>query len=176
MEGGNRMAIQEPQYEAFVFRDDGEIPNNENLPLVIYPGILNDFIDRMNKIFLREGWNGIWIGSVFDYHHYHSTAHEVLGVVSGHATIQFGGRNGREISVKPGDVVMIPAGVGHKSNESSSDFRVVGGYPEGQERDLCTGHPSERPEVLRNISAVPLPTTDPVYGENGKLLDLWTIR
>lgn len=176
MEGGHRFIMKEPEYLAYVFRDDGEIPNNEILPLVIYPGILNDFIDRMNKVFLRKGWDGIWIGSVFDYHHYHSTAHEVLGVVSGHAIIQFGGKHGREIKVSPGDVVMIPAGVGHKNNGSTQDFRVVGGYPEGQDRDLCTGDPSERPEVLHNIRAVPLPTTDPVFGEKGKLLDLWAIR
>lgn len=163
-------------YQTYILKDDGEIPNNANLPLVIYPGILNKYMDQIDDMFLKKGWNGTWIGSVYEYHHYHSTAHEVLGVLSGHAIIQFGGKQGVTLEASEGDVIMIPAGVGHKKIESTQDFRVVGGYPQGQDKDHCVGNSSERPEVLENIKQVPLPNTDPVFGENGKLLDLWAIQ
>jgi uncharacterized protein YjlB len=63
--------------------------------------------------------------------------------------------------------------VGHRNLGSSRDFLVVGAYPEGQSWDLRTGEPDERPEVLENISKVPLPETDPVFGDEGPLHEHW---
>lgn len=168
------MSHPKPEYESYILKEDGEIPNNPNLPLVIYPEILNKYIDEMNEIFLKKGWHGTWIGNVYDYHHYHSTAHEVLGVLSGNAVIQFGGKDGVSVEARTGDVIMIPAGVAHKNIQSSHDFRVVGGYPEGQEADLCTMD-ADKSHTIENIHQVPLPHTDPVFGDDGKLLDLWAI-
>ena len=71
------------------------------------------------------------------------------------------------------DVVVIPAGVGHCNLGSSGGFLVVGAYPEGQSWDLRTGEPDERPEVLENIRKVPLPRTDPVFGDEGPLHEHW---
>lgn len=50
---------------------------------------------------------------------------------------------------------------------------MVGAYPRGQSWDLRTGEPGERPEVLENIRRVPLPETDPLFGENGPLAEHW---
>jgi uncharacterized protein YjlB len=168
--------MQQVQAQTFYFEDDGQIPNHPTLPLLVYSNVLPEGHHRLalcQELFERNSWSGTWFASVFDYHHYHSTAHEVLGVVNGEATIRFGGEKGEPIQVQAGDVVVIPAGVGHCNERSSDNFRVVGAYPIGQRWDLCTGAPEERPQVLENIRQVPLPQTDPVYGMHGPLLETW---
>lgn len=155
------------------FEDDGQIPNNPRLPLILYRGVLPGGVDACRELFARHGWGGMWVDGVFPYHHYHSTAHEALGVVGGSAEVQFGGPQGEIVTVQSGDVVIIPAGVGHCRISASGDFSVVGAYPAGQNWDLRTGEPGDRPEVLHNIEAVPLPQQDPVYGDEGGLLEVW---
>jgi uncharacterized protein YjlB len=94
--------------------------------------------------------------------------------VGGSASITFGGPEGETVEVSSGDVVVIPAGVGHRNEGSSADFSVVGAYPPGQENyDLRTGEGSERPEVLENIRSVALPEKDPLYGDRGPLVRRW---
>ena len=73
-----------------------------------------------------------------------------------------------------GDVVVIPAGVAHKSLHASQDFCAVGVYPRGQRWDTCTGAPGERPRTDRNIASVPLPPADPLYGAHGPLMTHWS--
>lgn len=106
-------------------------------------------------------------------HHYHSTAYEVLGVYAGNAEIQFGGDDGPGFKIAKGDVVVIPAGVAHRRIRSSGEFGVVGAYPGVQMWDMCYGTEGERPEADRRISAVSDPKTDPVYGNEGPLIDHW---
>jgi uncharacterized protein YjlB len=168
--------MQQAQAQLFHFDDDGSIPNHSTLPLIVYSGALSpdqSSASHFEELFEHNQWSGAWVDGVFSYHHYHSTAHEVLGVASGSATIQFGGTQGEPIQVQTGDVVVIPAGVGHCKQEASADFRIVGAYPVGQDWDLCTGKPEERPQVLQNIEQVPLPQADPVYGQQGTLLETW---
>ena len=88
--------------------------------------------------------------------------------------MRFGGEGGRVLEVQAGDVVVIPAGVGHQNLGASGDLLVVGAYPGGADFDLCRGEADERPRVLDNISQVPLPAADPVYGADGPLLGKWT--
>lgn len=166
--------MESPQ--SFTFEDDGGIPNNQELPLLVYPGALSEghrSAGGCRSLFAMNGWTGNWVDGVYGYHHYHSTAHEVLGVVSGNARVQFGGPGGEVLEVEAGDVVVLPAGTGHCNKGSSPDFRVVGGYAGGRSWDMNTGRAEERPQVLQNIRAVPLPENDPVYGESGPLLELW---
>jgi uncharacterized protein YjlB len=157
------------------FADDGQFPNSR-LPLLLYRAALPpDAVspEAMEALFETCGWPPAWRSSVFTYHHYHSTAHEVLGIASGSARLMLGGPNGREFDVGAGDVVVIPAGVGHRRLSSTPDFLVVGGYPPGQSWDLLRGEPGERPEADRNIAAVPMPKTDPVTGRADPLLAHW---
>jgi uncharacterized protein YjlB len=160
------------------FEDDGRIPNNPNLPLLVYPGALGGSErepSRCKERLAGNGWGGAWVNGVFSYHHYHSTSHEVLCVIHGSASIAFGGPEGEVVEVEAGDVVVIPAGVGHKNEGSSGDFSVVGAYPRGQESyDLRTGEEGERPEVLENIRSVPLPEADPLHGGRGPLVERWS--
>jgi uncharacterized protein YjlB len=87
--------------------------------------------------------------------------------------ILLGGRSGRPFEVRAGDVIVIPAGVGHERLSSCDGFGVVGAYPDGLDRDLLFGRSGERPQADRNIEAVPLPSADPVFGVNGPLRRLW---
>lgn len=158
------------------FEDDGSIPNNPNLPFLVYHGALsNNPHDpaSVKQLLNDHGWGGVWVNGIYSYHHYHSTAHEVLVVTGGSASVKFGGKQGEELQITAGDAVVIPAGVGHCKINSSMGFRVVGAYPNGQNWDLCTGKPGERPQVLENIKAVPLPEADPITGEDGPLLKYW---
>ncbi len=161
------------------FEDDGRIPNNPALPLLLYPQALAEDArehSRCRELLSKNGWGGSWINGVFSYHHYHSTSHEVLCVVGGGARITFGGPEGETVEVRAGDVVVIPAGVGHCNEGSGSGFSVVGAYPRGQENyDLRTGEEGERPEVLENIRNVPMPETDPLFGGEGPLLGHWSV-
>ena len=162
--------------DAIHFEDDGAIPNNR-LPLLVYPGAVEvggaDPAAAFEARFAANGWLGSWRNGIYPFPHFHSIAHEVLGIARGEAKVRFGGARGRVLTVRPGDVVVIPAGVGHQNLGSSADLLVVGAYPGGAEWDLCRGRPEERPRVLANIAKVPLPAADPVYGEHGSLLERW---
>jgi uncharacterized protein YjlB len=148
--------------------DDGTFPNNNSRPLAVYKKaiIIDEKMgaETIEKVFHSNGWGGSWRNGIYPFHHYHSTAHEVLGVYQGEARVQFGGDKGPILPVESGDVVIIPAGVAHKNINSSQDFRVVGAYPAGQTWDMNYGKPGERPSADKNIALVPDPETDPVYG------------
>ena len=160
------------------FEDDGSIPNNPTLPLLVYPQALSESdLDpsRCKDLLAENSWGGAWVDGVFPYHHYHSTSHEVLCVIGGSASIAFGGPKGETVEVTAGDVVVIPAGVGHCNRGSDGGFSVIGAYPRGQENyDLRTGEEGERPEVLENIGNAALPGADPLFGEDGPLVRCWT--
>src|SRR5205814_7090645 len=97
---------------------DGVIPNSR-FPLLIYRKALSltqsDPAALFEEVFERNGWSGTWRDGIYPYHHYHSVTHEVLGVFSGSATVQFGGESGVIEKLIAGDVVVIPAGVAHKN-------------------------------------------------------------
>jgi len=167
-------------FETFLLKDDGTFPNNPNLRVILYRDVIAfDDVDdiepaeAIERVFQEHGWNGVWRNGIFGYHHFHATAHEVLGVATGTVTVQLGGEEGPLLELKAGDVVTLPAGVAHKNIDSSDDFVVVGAYPPGQIWDVNTGGGDERPRVDHSIAAVPLPTTDPVYGTEGPLVSLW---
>lgn len=150
-------------------------PNNPTLPLLVYRKALQDLGDGaagdVGRLFESNAWRGTWRNGVFAYHHFHSNAHEVLGVCAGHAQVQFGGPSGPVVDIEAGDVAILPAGTGHKRIKASGDFLVVGAYPAGQEDyDLLRGDPAEQADAEPRIAAVRLPESDPVYGTEGPLL------
>jgi uncharacterized protein YjlB len=162
--------------ETVILKDDGVFPNNEKLPLIVYKEAVrygNGGAEIVEKIFHKNGWGGSWRNGIYGYHHYHSTAHEVLGVYSGRAKVQLGGPEGKVFEVRKGDVILIPAGVAHKNLGSSPDFRVVGAYPDGQSWDMNYGKEGERPNADRNIEKVALPSKDPVFGADGPVNEAW---
>ncbi|MBV9802694.1 MAG: cupin domain-containing protein [Solirubrobacterales bacterium] len=156
------------------FEDDGAIPNSP-LPVLVYAGALErDAGARAYEdLFAEHGWLGAWRDGIFPFHHFHSTAHEVLGIAAGSAEVMLGGADGHRFELRAGDVVVLPAGTGHCNLGSSDDLLVVGAYPDGMDRDLRRGDPAEHDEVVANIARVPLPDQDPVQGENGGLVEVW---
>lgn len=163
------------QPEKFYFKDDGKIPNSK-LPLLLYR---NAFSERgedgafwLEETFAANNWTNSWRNGIYGFHHYHSTSHEVLGVYSGTALVHLGGEQGEKVDVKAGDIIIIPAGVGHKKL-GSDNLGIVGAYPEGRSYDLNKGMAGERPKADENIAALPVPDTDPLLGNNGGLTDLW---
>lgn len=159
--------------------DDGTFPNNPKLPLIIYRGAITieeGQASVVEKLFQDHQWGGSWRNGIYAYHHYHSTAHEVLGIYRGSAKVLLGGPRGIQTEVQTGDVVIIPAGVAHKNLGASPDFACVGAYPSGQNFDMNYGKAGERPGIDENIRRVALPPTDPVYGEKGALMGHWHAR
>lgn len=161
--------------ETFYFEDDGSIPNN-NLPLILYHDAFSERgtagAEWLERTFANNNWTNAWRNGVYPFHHYHSTSHEVLGIYSGEAKLHLGGEQGEKLDVKAGDVILIPAGVGHK-NLGSQNLGVVGAYPNGSSYDLLRGEPDDRPKVIENIKSVPLPNSDPLLGKDGGVVDIW---
>jgi len=158
------------------FEDDGSIPNNPDLPLLLYPQALSKHQQNSTaalELLGNHGWTNGWVNGIFSYHHYHSNTHEVLAVISGSAEVKLGGKQGKEFHIQAGDVILIPAGVGHCRLSSSRNFQVVGAYAGGSSYDLCRGKPGERPQVLDNIGNVPMPDCDPVTGKPDPLYQHW---
>jgi len=172
-------AAREP--EVVVHRLDAHesFPNNPRLPVLLYRAAFRllangNAASSIEKTFARNGWSGGWRDGVYNYHHYHSTAHEVLGCYAGRALIQVGGADGPVLEFARGDVLLLPAGAAHKSPESSKDFSVVGAYAQGRSYDLRRGRAEELADAVRHIAEVPLPERDPVYGEKGPLKQHWS--
>ena len=164
-------------YETYLLSDDGVYPNNERLVVVVYqqvfiaePSVDPDIIERQ---FNKNGWVNCWRNGIYREHHYHSSAHEVLGIYSGWIKTQLGGPDGKMVVAGAGDAIIIPAGVAHKNLDQSADFRVIGGYPQGQLWDINFGKAGERPLADEKINNVPLPLKDPVFGTSGPIKTLW---
>lgn len=171
----NAMSTTKLSPEKLYFKDDGKIPNSK-LPLLIYRNALAADSDaaKVMKNFEANNWTNGWDNGIYPYHHYHSTSHEVLGVYAGSAVLHLGGESGERIKVEAGDILIIPAGVGHKKLNASSDFAVVGAYPEGRDWDLLKGDPGERPTADNNIASLPIPKSDPLLGRDAGLTKIWS--
>jgi uncharacterized protein YjlB len=161
----------------FRFKDEGLVPNHPRWPLAIYRGAvrLPEDVDPaavLEDLFARNGWGDSWRDGIYNYLHYHSRIHEVLGVARGSGEVRFGGALGRSVTLKAGDVAVLPAGTGHQRLSASDDFLVVGAYPPSGSYDECTTA-EDRARALKTVPKVPPPRRDPVYGAKGPLLALW---
>lgn len=174
-------SLDSVQIVTFHFEGDGQIPNHPMLPMIVYRAVLRldayDPAATAEKLFLRNGWQGMWRNGIFDFPHYHSNAHEVLAICRGAATVRFGGAHGVTLVIQAGDVALLPAGTGHQRLSASGDLLVVGAYPPEQVPDLCQAEKyvaTAEYEALRTVvQAVPLPTSDPIYGPIGPLFAQW---
>ncbi|HEY0732613.1 MAG TPA: cupin domain-containing protein [Chitinophagaceae bacterium] len=162
--------------ELYLVNDDGVFPNNM-LPILYYPKALE--LPKLfaggyvRNLFAKNNWSNNWKAGIYTYHHYHSVTHEVIGIIKGETLLQLGGEQGITLFVEKGDVLVIPAGVAHMNLGKENDVTCIGGYPGGKDYDMKYGHAGERPPADENIATVPLPATDPIYGEPGGLKEVW---
>ena len=162
--------------EVYYFKDDGIIPNSR-YPLLLYKNAFskkgNEGAEWLEAQFKNNNWFNSWRWGIYPFHHYHSNTHEVLGCYQGTAEIHLGGPQGKKFNISAGDIIVIPAGVGHKCISHSQDFTVVGAYPNGMEWDLVKEEKNKYEQSLANIKKVPLPDQDPLEGRNNGLINIW---
>ena len=77
--------LRKSKANIYSFRDDGLIPNNPRWPVIIYRRAVRfprdlDPAAVIEDIFARNGWRDSWRDGIYDYLHYHSRIHEVLGL------------------------------------------------------------------------------------------------
>jgi uncharacterized protein YjlB len=132
---------------------------------VLAPGARNK-ANTFRERFRKSQWTGLWTDTIFDYTHFHSNAHEALGIAEGKVTVRLGGDSGRIFRLKAGDMLVLPAGVGHRRIGDDSGLKVIGAYPRGQSDFDMKREGHARPNA-------PLPRTDPFYGEGGPVVRIW---
>jgi uncharacterized protein YjlB len=159
------------------FKDDGFIPNHPAWPVLIYSAAVRLPLNRdpaavLEVLFESNDWGDMWRGGIYDFVHYHSRIHEALAVARGKARLQLGGPFGEIVTVKAGDVAVLPAGTGHQCIAASKAFLAVGAYPPSGTYDECK-NVEQRKRAKLTISKVARPDRDPVYGADGPLLKLW---
>ncbi|OPB00864.1 cupin [Pseudomonas fluorescens] len=167
-----------PTPTSLMFEPNHPVPNNSDLPVLVYTQVLSpqlvDLATRFEEMFTTQGWPPKWRSRVYDYHHYHTEGHEVLGIATGHAQLMLGGLNGHVLEVRAGDVLLLPVGTGHRNISASENFLVVGAYPPGQHADICREAPSQA--QLARIKQLPFPDQSPVKGDDETYRGLWIGR
>ena len=95
-----QVAVRRRKPQTTLLKDDGTVPNNPTLPLIHYRNAVRltnseDPAAIFERLFESNGWKGTWRDGIYDYLHYHSNTHEVLGIARGEARVRFGGYKGR---------------------------------------------------------------------------------
>ncbi len=145
---------------------------NSRLPVLLYRSALPADPGAMEQAFAASGWGNSWRNGIYRFHHFHSIAHEVLGIAAGRVTVRFGGPAGQEVGLAAGDVAVIPAGVAHFNAGDDGALLVVGAYPGGARFDTLRGDPAEYADAARRAVAVPVPERGPLPRHDA-LRQLW---
>lgn len=151
--------------EPLLLLQNGWMPNNAKLPVLLYRQVFTaerEMTEKLESLIRRHGWRPEWRNGVYPFHHYHSTAHEVLAFSRGQARLILGGElpGGREVTVRAGDIALLPCGTGHCRVSASADFQVSGAYALGQSWDLLREAPDSA--AATRMRRLPFPADDPI--------------
>jgi len=151
--------------EAFILPERDWLPDDLTFPVVHYSGVAQADCETTGKAFenafARNAWPPQWHDGVYDYRRCHSTAHEVLGVPAGSATLTLDGLDGGMCrlnramrshwngTLQHHDERQLPGG-GRISGRTGPDM------PRG---------PTE--EARKRMASLPLPHSDPITGGTG---------
>ena len=74
--------------DTLTFVDDGDVPNHPHWPMIVYAqAIAPETVQRseyaFDELFERNGWPVGFRNGIYPFTHYHSNAHEVLGIARG---------------------------------------------------------------------------------------------
>jgi uncharacterized protein YjlB len=171
--------IRKRSPRTLTFADDGKTPNNPRFPLLLYKDVILfrkglDPAAIFEAQFAKHNWKRSWRDGIYDFLHFHTSTHEVLGIAQGSARVRFGGSKGKTVKLERGDVVVIPAGTGHRRISSTPNLLVVGAYPANGKYDEPKPGELDHKRAIRLVTKVGPPPTDPIYGSKGPLHDLWT--
>ena len=140
-----------PEVLVFHFKDAGGVPNNPRLPALVIKHAAPAGRETANLAtwfeteWPKHGWRAAWRWGVYDFPHYHSTAHEVLGVYRGHATLRLGDAVGVTIVAETGDVLILPAGTAHQNLGASSIFTSWADTPKASPLICCAARKANGP-------------------------------
>ncbi|MBV9262495.1 MAG: cupin [Pseudolabrys sp.] len=173
-EGDARRSVRNVKPTAYRFAADGYIPNNRTFPLFVHRGAIRfdrryDAAAIVERVFGSNGWKKAWRNGIYDFVHYHPKVFEVLGIARGSANVRLGGNRGTSLTLRAGDVIIIPPGVGHECLRHTDDFLVVGAYPPTGTYSECRGSYQEYAKAIRQIRRVPRPKKHPLYGRTRRL-------
>lgn len=161
--------------EKFFFEGNGRVPNSR-LPLLIYRNVIRWDVTTMEAIMRQNKWVTSWHAhdGMWPRHHFHCEAHEFICVTKGAHLGKFGGHNGKKSQLNAGDVIVIPAGVGHCGLEISDDLDLTGGFHDGfGVVDFRMGFPEEYAELRARARQIPVLDYDPFFGVDGPLAQIW---
>ncbi|KAK1837965.1 cupin domain-containing protein [Colletotrichum chrysophilum] len=199
------------QPETYFVKRTEHCPNSD-FPVLVYRGVLGtgDELDEdeVSEKLQQYGWvkKGTW--GTITLKHFHPNTHECYGshssfsldtfkvsltelhpgIFQGRSELVFGeggsdpAGSGVRCWVRPGDVVVVPAGVAHasvadeKAAPGEKEYRYVGVYPEEspQWRSEMGRKPlQEKQGLVEEVEGVGLPRMDPLYGVDGPLIKIW---
>ncbi|WP_208560291.1 cupin domain-containing protein [Marinilactibacillus kalidii] len=168
--------------EQILLEESYPYPNNV-LPAMLYPDAFKNIVEEHHAAeqvierLARYQYTNAWVNGIFDYHHFHSNADEVLVCLAGEASVQLGGPSGKKVSFTQGDVLLLPPGMAHKRLKASKDFSIVGAYPNGQSFNTYKKSDVKSKELFgkikEEISHVAIPPLDPVQGDKGAIHTYW---
>jgi uncharacterized protein YjlB len=170
--------VQPRRPRLLLFADDGKTPNNPRCPMLLYRSAVGfrrhlDPAAVFEQVFAGNGWEESWRDGIFDFLHFHTRTHEVLGIARGQVRVRFGGAKGRTVTLRTGDVVVLPAGTGHQRVSPGNDLLVVGAYPPGGDYDQPQPGEIDHRNAVADIARVVTPKSHPLYGEQEPLTIFW---
>ncbi len=97
-----RSAAKPVEPLAFMFHDDGVVPNNPRLPLLYYRGAIDlsatpDPARVIETLFAMNGWGGMWRNGIYPLRALSFADPRSLGIARGGAKVRFGGDKGQEL-------------------------------------------------------------------------------